>query len=77
MNNHAPLTAASFLTAFLVALAATLVATLTACSTPRGLYESAIDTVNQPGMPDNDDAIAAFEDLDEAVVLAKDDLRTD
>jgi|GEM_PF-1020769 len=77
MNNHAPLTAASFLTAFLVALAATLVATLTACSTPRGLYESAIDTVNQPGMPDNDDAIDAFEDLDEAVVLAKEDLRTD
>ncbi len=48
-----------------------------ACSTPRGLYESAIDTVNQAELPDNDDAIDAFEDLDEAVALAKEELRTD
>jgi len=69
MKNLTPLTAAAFLVALLI--------TLTGCSTPRGLYESAIDTVNQPEMPDNDDAIDAFEDLDEAVVLAKQDLSTD
>lgn len=41
------------------------------CSTPRGSYESGVDTVNQYDLPDSDDVADAMEDLDYAIVLAK------